>query len=309
MKETLSSKQNTAIKALIEHPTVKEAAGASGIPIRTMERWLTQPQFLEVLHQVQNDCFKDTGREVISSMPEALAAIKDIMRNPSQPGANTRLKAASMLLDQGAKYQKALELDERVKRLEEKAVIEDSTRIARLENYYNRKIIEDHRKSAGYDPLSSLNQIELEIAEKIEQHDPNKINLLTPEERLKYDKEYRDRSRLGLINKKREIFLTTKSEARDKETTRDKPRRKKPHQANKLQLSKEYGNGTTLVPFRGYVTDSSDNPESDTEGLTSFKLTDEDIMKWDPDNFDRIKQIREENQQREESEEDDENDQ
>jgi len=309
MKETLSTKQVLAIKALIEHPTIKEAAEASGNSIRSLERWFTQPEFLKALHQVQNDFFKDTGREVISSMPEALAAIKDVMRNPSQPGANVRLKAASILLDQGAKYQKALELDGRVKRLEEKAGIEDSTRIARLEGYYNRKIVEDHRKIEGDNPLSSLNQIELEIAEKMEQHDPSKINLLTPEERLKYDKDYSDSFRLAQINEKRERFFKTRSEAKDQELTKARPGDKKPHKTNKQRTNNDYENGTTLVPFRGYAVDSPDDPESETEGPTPFKLTDEDIMKWDPENFDRIKQSREKNQQPEESEEDDESDQ
>ena len=152
MKDTLSAQQIKAIKALIKYPTTKGSCWSIRNSYSYAERWLSQPEFLDVLHHVQNDYFASTGKGIISSMPEALGAIKDVMRNPTQAGANMKLKAASIFLEQGAKYHKSIGA-----RREDQAT-RGKSRISRtqpeLQNSKTiicKKIVDDYMNSDEYD--------------------------------------------------------------------------------------------------------------------------------------------------------------
>lgn len=295
MKETLSAKQIDAIKALIKYPTVKEAAEASGNPIRTLQRWLTQPEFLDALHQVQKDSFKAAGHRLINSTIEAAEAIVEIMRNPTQPGANMKLKAATAILELGDKYHKSLEQDVRLNRLEEKAGIEDQARIAKIEDYFNRKIVEDYMHSEEFDPIAPMSQVQIELFESMIRRDPSKINLLTPIERVKYDEHYRKKLRLIELEKQQMEIYKKKIDEKYEECNKNKTE----HivQLNLVTPSHTYrltGKSKKTLPD-DQTSKSSSEPQSIASGQDQSILTDEDFKESGLDRINRRMKEHDEN--------------
>lgn len=120
MKSELTTKQRMAIDALMKYPTIKEAAKASGTNERSLKRWKKQPEFLLALHDAQVEVHQAVVREVTWIQIEALEVIKDVMRNPDQPGASVKLKAATKILDLGTKLHEFTLIEERIRKLEEK---------------------------------------------------------------------------------------------------------------------------------------------------------------------------------------------
>lgn len=121
MKQNISPEKINAIKALMTNPTQKAAAEASGTSLRTLERWLADPEFQAALCEAQNQVFKHVGSGLIGLQSKAAEALNDILNNPAQPGASVREKTAVDILRLGADYQKTVLEDARIRKIEEKA--------------------------------------------------------------------------------------------------------------------------------------------------------------------------------------------
>lgn len=307
MKDNLSPRQIEAIKALIQYPTVKEAAEASGIPIRTLERWLTQPEFLEVLHQVQKDSFQEAGRKIISSMAEAAEAITDIMRNPTQPAANIKLRAANVALELGTKYYKELELIGRVKKLEEKAGFADNTRMAQLEDYYCKRIVDNYMQTPAYQSLAYIDEFELDYLDCAIEHDPNLINLLSFEERMKYDFAFAKRQRFDELMKKKGVLLRAEIEKKRYEEKRKKVTKQRTKQVKPPDPSDASANESNPTPPDDIVEEVTGKTQSDDSDDRPSIITDEAFKESGLDRINRKMKERDENEEQFNSDEDDEN--
>lgn len=65
MKQNISPEKINAIKALMTNPTQKAAAEASGTSLRTLERWLADPEFQAALREAQEQVFTHVGSGLI----------------------------------------------------------------------------------------------------------------------------------------------------------------------------------------------------------------------------------------------------
>jgi hypothetical protein len=121
MKGHIDPKQEKAVNALLSHPTQKEAANSSRIPLSTIEKWLTQPEFKQALHEAEIEIYKSTGRGLMVLQEPALKALKEVLEDSQQPGGSLKFKAAIKILELGNRYFEIAEIDARVRVLEEKA--------------------------------------------------------------------------------------------------------------------------------------------------------------------------------------------
>ena len=119
---------------------------------------------------------------------------------------------------------------------------------------------------------------------------------------------YADKIKLDhLQEKQKEIFRTELEEA-EKDQERKKSRRKEQEQVKQPDPIRWICQWTKRTSPVDLAPNENVEPQSDVMANRQSILTDEDIMKWDPDNFDTIKRIMAENEQPSKFEEDEETD-
>ena len=109
----LSPDQEKAILALINQPTVVKAAEESGVPQRTLYRWLEDPVFDAAYRKARRQAFSQAISMSQKYAPMALQALAKIVHDESKP-TSARVSAASAIL----KFSReSLELDDLAARL------------------------------------------------------------------------------------------------------------------------------------------------------------------------------------------------
>lgn len=95
------SRQAKMIVALLDprHRTQEAACAAVGVPERTLQNWLLDPDFVAALRQAEGAAIDESVRRLVSVSEAADATIVSIMSDKSNsPGV--RLRAAGMVKDQ-----------------------------------------------------------------------------------------------------------------------------------------------------------------------------------------------------------------
>lgn len=114
--EKRARKQEAAIIALLQAPTIEEAAKVCGIGESTLWRWMQQPDF--------QAAYRDARRRVVEAALAGLQqaageAVGALRKNLTCGQAGTEVRAAVAILEQAVKATELLELEERIARLEE----------------------------------------------------------------------------------------------------------------------------------------------------------------------------------------------
>ena len=116
----LTLKQQKAIVALLQEPTVAKAAKSAGVGRRTIFEWFDDETFGRAYRKARRDAFGQAIGLCQKYAPLAVSTLTQIMASPDSP-AHTRVSAASTLLRFG---REGIELDDlaaRVEALEEAA--------------------------------------------------------------------------------------------------------------------------------------------------------------------------------------------
>ena len=114
---TLSARQQRFLAVLLTSPTVRAAAEAAGISERTGWRYLADAEVKRALSQALDSELAHATRRAVTAMTGALETLEGIHRDPGAP-TGARVSAARAILDVGPKLREALDLAERVARLE-----------------------------------------------------------------------------------------------------------------------------------------------------------------------------------------------
>jgi transposase ISL3 family protein len=104
----LSRKQEQAIVALLTHRSVEEAARATGIGVRTLHRWMKDPEFDAAYRAAKQAAYGQSIARVQYLSSAAVLTLGKVMLDPATPPA-TKVRAADSIL---AHASKAVELDE-----------------------------------------------------------------------------------------------------------------------------------------------------------------------------------------------------
>lgn len=118
----LTPKQESAIVALMSHPTIEAAAASIKVSSRTLRRWCGQPAFVEAYRTARHDAVAVAIGRLMQIAGAAVAVMLHLMADPSVSAA-VRLAAASKVLDLAMK---AMELEQIEARL---AAVESAVRV------------------------------------------------------------------------------------------------------------------------------------------------------------------------------------
>ena len=116
--DALTARQRRFVGALLGSPTVRAAADAAGISERTGWRYIADAEVKRALSQALDSELAHATRRAVTAMTGALQTLEGIHKDPGAP-TGARVSAARTILDVGPKLREALDLAERVARLEE----------------------------------------------------------------------------------------------------------------------------------------------------------------------------------------------
>ena len=117
--EKLSRTQERAIAALLQCPTMTEAATAAGISEATLWRWLRLPAFQEEYRAARRQAVQQAVTAVQRITSTAVATLEGIMNDATAPPAS-RVTAARVVLDTALKAVELEDLEQRIAALEER---------------------------------------------------------------------------------------------------------------------------------------------------------------------------------------------
>lgn len=121
----LSGKQERAIVALLNEPSVSRAAQACGINQKTIHRWLDEPVFSRAYRKARREAFAQAIAATQRYAPLAVQTLAKIMADGTL-SVSARVSAATALL----KFSRdSIELDDLAQRLDdlERSIKDDKT--------------------------------------------------------------------------------------------------------------------------------------------------------------------------------------
>jgi len=115
----LTAKQQKALEALLSEPTVLAAAEAAGVSRTTIFRWLGDSVFADAYRALRGQMLESTLTALQSASGDAVATLKTVMNDQEAKGSE-RVSAARCVLEMTLRAREILEVEERLKVLEEK---------------------------------------------------------------------------------------------------------------------------------------------------------------------------------------------
>lgn len=115
--DKLSRNQVRAIRALLEHRTIEDAAKAVGISPRTLYRWLHSPIFRRALTKAESDSLDESVRMLISDMKKNFSVMQ-VIRDDENTPTSIRLRAAQLMDHSTLRWHTLLNIEERLESIE-----------------------------------------------------------------------------------------------------------------------------------------------------------------------------------------------
>lgn len=127
--EGLTKRQEKTIVALLNEPTIPQAAKAAGVGVRSVHRWLADPIFSRAYRTARREAFSHAIALTQRYAPVAVNVLAKIMADPTTP-THARVTAAATLLRFG---REGIELDDLAGRIEalETSMLQNGSRIDR----------------------------------------------------------------------------------------------------------------------------------------------------------------------------------
>jgi hypothetical protein len=116
--EKLKPRQETALAALVTHPTIRDAAQASGIPERTLFRYLQDADFQEAYRAARRETVNHAVARLQQLCSRATETLDLVMRCPFSP-VPSKVAAAKIVLEMSMKAVEIEDLEVRISALEE----------------------------------------------------------------------------------------------------------------------------------------------------------------------------------------------
>ena len=110
-------KRQEAIAALLEFPTVREAAETVGIGEATLFRWMQNPEFQTGYREAKRRVVDEAVTRLQRSAGEASDTLRGIMLDTKTP-ASVRVSAVRAILDMAVRAVEIQELEARIEKLE-----------------------------------------------------------------------------------------------------------------------------------------------------------------------------------------------
>jgi len=118
--ENLTPKQEQAIIALLNEPTVIKAAKKASVGQRTLYRWMREPTFARAYHAARREAFSHAIALTQRYAPLAVNTLAQVLSDKDAP-ASAKVSAATTLLKFGREGIELDDLADRIDALEEAA--------------------------------------------------------------------------------------------------------------------------------------------------------------------------------------------
>ena len=82
--DLLPAKQSRAMLAMLEHPTLKDAAAAVGVGETTLWRWSQEPEFKAAYMNARRESVKQSIAHLQSATGEAVTCLRDVMKSEKE---------------------------------------------------------------------------------------------------------------------------------------------------------------------------------------------------------------------------------
>jgi hypothetical protein len=106
-----------AVAALLSEPSIEAAAKLVGITGRTLQTWLTRPDFLALWAEAKRMVVQSATARLRSAMGRAVKTLEDVLDDKETPPA-VRVTAARTILEMGFRSHEIEDLGERIAQLE-----------------------------------------------------------------------------------------------------------------------------------------------------------------------------------------------
>jgi hypothetical protein len=126
-ERTLGAKKESAIIALLTARSIEEAARTSNVPLRTLHRWLKEPEFDAAYRRAKRAAFGQAIARLHQGTSAAAATMLKLMVDPAVP-ASTRLRAADCVFTHAKNAIEIEEIEARVAALEQAAELSKQSR-------------------------------------------------------------------------------------------------------------------------------------------------------------------------------------
>ncbi|MEO8052299.1 MAG: hypothetical protein ABI833_17960 [Acidobacteriota bacterium] len=123
----LGRKKEEAIVALLSQRSVEEAARTCNTPVRTLYRWMLEPEFDAGYRAARRKAYGQAIARLQQGSTAAATTLLKVMVDPNTP-ASTRVRSAESVLAQAAKAIEIEDVEARVAALERAA---EATKVGR----------------------------------------------------------------------------------------------------------------------------------------------------------------------------------
>jgi hypothetical protein len=120
LNDKISRKQEEAIVALLSQRSVEEAARSSGTPVRTVYRWLKDPNFDTAYRAARRHAYGQSISRLQQGATAAATTLLKVMIDPATP-PSTKVRASEAVLSHAAKAIEIEDIDARLRELERAA--------------------------------------------------------------------------------------------------------------------------------------------------------------------------------------------
>lgn len=117
-------KQGLAIAALLEAPTIREAAQAADVGESTIFHWLQDPDFQEAFQKAKQQTVRQAIARLQQVTGEAVDVLRKVMTDSGNP-AGSRVTAARIILDTALKAVEIEDLEGRLAKIEREILNRD----------------------------------------------------------------------------------------------------------------------------------------------------------------------------------------
>ena len=126
-EDRIGPKKESAIVALLTARTIEEAAKTANVPVRTLYRWLKEPEFDRAYRRAKRAAFGQATSRLQQGAAAAASTMLKIMIDAGVP-APMRLKAADCVFGHAKNAIEIEEIEARLRLLEEAADVAENSR-------------------------------------------------------------------------------------------------------------------------------------------------------------------------------------
>lgn len=122
-----SNRYNQAALALLSNSSIENAAFVTGVTTRTLQRYLIDPAFQAILHDMQQQVISQASMRLSAAAGMAVETLQNIMCDDDAP-YGVRSRCADLILQSCLRYAELVSLGNRVKTLERNAKLKQDAR-------------------------------------------------------------------------------------------------------------------------------------------------------------------------------------